>query len=203
MGDNMNAESHQHGADKPTRARLQLAARIRVWREARGLSQAELAEKAGFARSTLSKIENGLLSPTFEILLKIARGFGVDLSELVRTEAVPLTSRMQVVRVGTGDAIRYDNHLMLPLAAGLKDRAYQCAVVTFTARDLAAFGPWNRHDTEDMLYVLDGKLAFHSQGYDPVVLVPGDSLHFDGTMPHACLAVGEAPCLCLYVFAQR
>ena len=41
-------------------------------------------------------------------------------------------------------------------------------------------------------------------GYDdPAMLHPGDTVHFDGTMPHACLSGGPVPCRCLYVFAPR
>lgn len=189
--------------ERQTEAHTRLAMRILDWRETRGLSQAELAEKAGFARSTLSKIENGQLSPTFEILLKLARGFGVELSDLVRNDAPPLSARMQIVRGGAEDGINYANNHLQPLAGSLKGRSFQTALVTFNATDIASFGPWNSHETEDMLYVLSGQLVFHSEGYETAVLAPGDSLHFDGTMPHACLAGGDVPCRCLYVFAQR
>jgi transcriptional regulator with XRE-family HTH domain len=189
--------------DRQTEAHSRLAVRIRDWRETHGLSQAELAEKAGFARSTLSKIENGQLSPTFEILLKLARGFGVELSELVRNDAPQLSARMQIVRGVAGDGIHYDNNHIQPLAGGLKGRSFQTALVTFTTTEIANFGPWNSHETEDMLYVLSGQLVFHSEGYETAILAPGDSLHFDGTMPHACLSGGDGACHCLYVFAQR
>lgn len=192
----MHKISHKRQED----AHSQLANRIRSWRDAQSLSQAELAAKAGFARSTLSKIENGQLSPTFEILLKIARGFGVDLAELVRPEAPQLSSRLQVVRGVPEEGIRYENHQLHPLANGLKGRRFQSAIVTFTTTDIDAFGPWNRHETEDMLFVLTGRLLFYSEGYATVVLDPGDSLHFDGTMPHACLAEGAEPCTCLYIW---
>lgn len=203
MDRNRNTAMQVSPQERQTEAHSRLAKRIRDWRETRGLSQAELAEKAGFARSTLSKIENGQLSPTFEILLKLARGFGVELSDLVRAEAPQLSARMQIVRGPGEDGIHYDNHHMQPLAGGLKGRSFQAALVTFTARDIASFGPWNSHETEDMLYVLSGQLVFHSEGYDTAILSPGDSLHFDGTMPHACLSGSEEDCRCLYVFAPR
>lgn len=192
------------GTERPrqTEAHAELAERIRRWRDARGLSQADLAERAGFARSTLSKIENGQLSPTFEILLKLARGFGVDLADLVRPEAPALSGRMQLVRGQGAAPIVYPNTRFFPLGAELKGRRFQTAVVEFATTELDAFGPWNAHPTEDMLYVLDGRLAFHSEGYATAILDPGDSLHFDGSMPHACLSAGPEPCRCLYVFAD-
>ncbi len=188
---------------RQTEARDELAARIRRWRDDRGWNQQDLADRAGFARSTLSKIENGLLSPTFEILLKIARGFGCDLSDLVRSQAPVLTGRLVIERAAGGGAVEDANNRLWPLAPHLKGRSFQTMIVEFTQTDLAAFGPWNSHATEDMLYVLDGTLAFHSEGYETARLLPGDSVHFDGTMPHACLTASPGACRCLYVFSQH
>ena len=191
--------------DRPRSAEphQELASRIRRWREARGWNQQALADRAGFARSTLSKIENGLLSPTFEILLKLAQGFGCDLADLVRAETPSLAGRMVIDRGMPGEAIENANTLLWPLGATLKGRPFQPMLVDFTQTDLAAFGDWNRHDTEDMLHVLSGTLVLHTEGYAPATLHPGDTVHFDGAMPHACLSGGPGPCRCLYVFAPR
>jgi len=191
--------------DRPRAAEphQELAQRIRRWREARGWNQQALAERSGFARSTLSKIENGLLSPTFEILLKLAQGFGCDLSDLVRAETPSLVGRMVIDRAAKGEAIENPNTCLWPLGAALKGRPFQSMLVEFTQHDLAAFGDWNRHDTDDLLHVLSGTLVLHTEGYAPATLHPGDSVHFDGAMPHACLKSGPEACRCLYVFSPR
>jgi transcriptional regulator with XRE-family HTH domain len=181
----------------------ELAQRIRRWREARGWNQQLLADRAGFARSTLSKIENGLLSPTFEILLKLAQGFGCDLADLVRAETPSLVGRMVVDRGQQDQAITNPNTRLWPLGAALKGRPFQSMLVEFTQDDLATFGDWNRHDTDDLLHVLSGTLVLHTEGYASVTLHPGDTVHFDGAMPHACLKSGPETCRCLYVFAPR
>ena len=181
----------------------ELAQRIRRWREARGWNQQLLADRAGFARSTLSKIENGLLSPTFEILLKLAQGFGCDLADLVRAETPSLVGRMVVDRGQQDQAITNPNTRLWPLGAALKGRPFQSMLVEFTQDDLATFGDWNRHDTDDLLHVLSGTLVLHTEGYAPTTLHPGDTVHFDGAMPHACLKSGPETCRCLYVFAPR
>lgn len=192
-------------ADRPRQsdAHEALAARIRRWRAARGWNQQDLADRAGFARSTLSKIENGLLSPTFEILLKIAGGFGCDLSDLVAPETPRLVGRMVIERGTPGATVTDTNNRLWPLGAQIKGRAFQAMLVEFTQTDIATFGPWNRHETDDMLHVLSGLLALHTEGYATEILAPGDTAHFDGAMPHACLSAGPEPCRCLYVFAQR
>ncbi|WP_284164896.1 XRE family transcriptional regulator [Frigidibacter sp. SD6-1] len=180
-----------------------LAGRIRRWREARGWNQQALADRAGFARSTLSKIENGLLSPTFEVLLKIARGFGCDLADLVRAEGPRLAGRMVIDRGMQGAPVEDAHNRLWPLGAQIKGRGFQAMLVEFCETDIAAFGPWNRHETDDMLHVLSGRLALHTEGYETAVLAPGDTVHFDGAMPHACLSAGPGICRCLYVFCLR
>jgi transcriptional regulator with XRE-family HTH domain len=47
--------------------------RVREWRERRGMSYRELAERAGIALSTLYRIESGVASPTVAMLEKLAR----------------------------------------------------------------------------------------------------------------------------------
>lgn len=65
-----------------------LARRIRLEREARGWSLAELADRAGVAKATISKIEREAASPTAAILVRIAAAFELTFAGLlVRAEA--------------------------------------------------------------------------------------------------------------------
>ncbi|MFD6417177.1 helix-turn-helix domain-containing protein [Streptomyces sp. NPDC060194] len=45
---------------------------VRGWRTARGLSQAELAERAGTGQAVISRIESGKLSPGLQVLERLA-----------------------------------------------------------------------------------------------------------------------------------
>ena len=47
------------------------------------LKQGELAEKAGIAQNTLSRIETGAVAPSFGTLEKISEALGVDVSEML------------------------------------------------------------------------------------------------------------------------
>ena len=114
-----------------------------------------------------------------------------------------LSGRMVIVRGAEGAAVEDANTRLWSLAGALKGRCFQSMIVDFTQTDLDTFGPWNRHETEDMLFVIVGRLAFHSEGYETAILNPGDSVHFDGAMPHACLTDGPGSCRCLYVFTAR
>ncbi len=61
---------------------LNLGARVRDLRKARGWTLEQAARQAGLARSTLSKIENGQMSPTYEALRKLAEGLAISVPQL-------------------------------------------------------------------------------------------------------------------------
>jgi transcriptional regulator with XRE-family HTH domain len=56
------------------------ATRLKDLRAAAGLSQPELAEAAGMPVGTVRGFEIGRREPTFNTLLLLARGLGVDLN---------------------------------------------------------------------------------------------------------------------------
>src|ERR1700723_3803664 len=68
-------------------ASAQIARRLRLERDARGWSQADLAERAGVSKATISKIEREEASPTAVILVRLAGAFDLTLAGLlVRAE---------------------------------------------------------------------------------------------------------------------
>ena len=75
-----------------------LAASVRRLRESHGLSLAQLAERAGVAKTTLFKIESGRGNPTLETMLALAECFSVGLGELLGGDAPP---PIEVVRAGS------------------------------------------------------------------------------------------------------
>ena len=60
-----------------------LAGRIRLERDRRGWSLADLAERAGVSKATISKIERGEVSPTAVILVRLAGAFDLTLAGLL------------------------------------------------------------------------------------------------------------------------
>jgi transcriptional regulator with XRE-family HTH domain len=73
--------------DEPAR---RLAERLRMEREARGWSIAELAARSGVSRAMISKVERAEASPTAALLGRLSGPFGLTLSALLaRAEATP------------------------------------------------------------------------------------------------------------------
>lgn len=59
---------------------------VRVWREYRGLTQQQVAEKAGISKPYLSQLETGQRKGTTEVLSAVARALDVSLEDLVVEE---------------------------------------------------------------------------------------------------------------------
>lgn len=63
--------------------------RLRDLRAARGLTQEQLCESAGVSVDAVNRIENGTRVPTIGTLASLATALGVEVGDLVRTEALP------------------------------------------------------------------------------------------------------------------
>ena len=66
-----------------------IGARLQRLRRDRGLSQGELAAAAGLARSHLSAVESGRQNITLDAALRLARGVGASMEELLREAPDP------------------------------------------------------------------------------------------------------------------
>src|SRR5215813_14018576 len=61
-----------------------LGERLKELRLKKGLQLNDLAKSAGLSRSTLYKVENSGMSLTYEKLIRLSEGLGVEISELFR-----------------------------------------------------------------------------------------------------------------------
>jgi transcriptional regulator with XRE-family HTH domain len=68
----------------PTIEAVKIGRNLRRLREDRLLTQAELAERAGIALSSLVRIENDQVNPRFSSIRKLAQALEVDPRELTK-----------------------------------------------------------------------------------------------------------------------
>jgi transcriptional regulator with XRE-family HTH domain len=179
---------------------LDLGARVRELRKARAWTLEQAARQAGLARSTLSKIENGQMSPTYDALRKLADGLQIPVPQLftppVRAQA---NGRMAVTRAGEGRAhptATYEHEL---LAGALTRKTMLPYRARVRARSLEAFDGWVRHDGEEFLYVLTGVIRLYTEFYEPLEMRRGDSAYYDATMGHNVISVSEEDATILWV----
>ena len=187
--------------------------RIRALRLAKGLTLAQLSERIGLAVSTLSKLEKGTVSLSYDKLMLISQGLDMDVASLVdpkpQVPRVPgLTAGRRVLqRAGAGQVVETRSYRQTYLATELLNKKMTPIFVEIRAATLeefvAEFGGLIRHPGEEFSYVLEGELDFHSELYAPVRLRAGDSIYYDSEMGHAYLKATAQRCTLLCTCAPR
>nr|WP_240478367.1 XRE family transcriptional regulator [Photobacterium aquae] len=191
-------------ADKNSKIEpLQLGKRLKEIRIASGLTLEEASKRTGLARSTLSKIENEQISPTFQAMQKLALGLEVDIPQLFEPpKQIAATGRRDITRRGQGKAhptTTYEHELLATQLTNKKMMPFKSRV---RARSLEDYPDWIRHDGEEFLLVLDGEIVFYSEFYEPVVLLEGDSVYYDANMGHMLISNSVHDALILWVTAS-
>jgi transcriptional regulator with XRE-family HTH domain len=150
-----------------------IGSRLRALRKEREVTLADVAAETGISVSTLSRLESGARRPTLELLLPLARAYGVTLDELV--DAPPTGDP----RVHLRPVTRHDM-TMIPLtrrAGGIQ--AYKLVIAAGTRREPSP----QSHEGYEWLYVLNGRLRV-VLGSSEFVLTPGEAAEFDTRVPH-------------------
>jgi transcriptional regulator with XRE-family HTH domain len=176
----------------------ELGPRIRGLRSQKSWTLEAAAQATGLARSTLSKIENGLMSPTYDALLKLAAGFAVDISELFEPHTpAPASSsaggsgRRSITRAAQGQALATPVYQHLLLCNDLSNKLMTPFCSTITARAFEDFADWDRHAGEELIYVLQGKVELFTEFYQPERLGVGDCAYLDSRMGHRVISVSK------------
>jgi transcriptional regulator with XRE-family HTH domain len=179
---------------------LNLGQRVRDLRKSKGWTLEQAAGHAGLARSTLSKIENGQMSPTYEALKKLAEGLAISVPQLFTAPtSAQVSGRMSVTKAGEGLAhapTTYEHEL---LAGALSKKTMLPYRTTIRARRFEEFGGWVRHDGEEFLFVLTGVVRLFTEFYEPVDLRRGDSAYYDATMGHNVVSLSDEDATILWV----
>lgn len=172
--------------------RINLGTRVKQLRLNAALTLRALSERSAVSMSTLSKIENDQLSPTYDTLLKLARGLSLDLSGLLSDErTAPPRGRRSVTRRGEGKLFVNENYDYEVLCTELQTKLMQPIKARLKAGTRQEFGPLITHDGEELVYVLSGEVELLTEFYEPIRLAAGDCTYYDSTMGHALLSVGS------------
>ena len=168
---------------------IEVGKQLRAVRTAFGLSQRELAKRAGVTNGMVSLIEQDRVSPSIGSLQKILAAFPMTMAEFFTRD---MEGQKNVVfradelpDVGTGD-IQYRL-----VAASRHDRKMSILAETYesetdTGEDLLT------HSGEEGGVVVEGELELTVAG-QTWVLGLGDAYYFDSRLPHRFRNTGKEP----------
>lgn len=177
---------------------ITLGSALRSIRKERGWSLADASQATGFSISTLSKVENGQRSLTYDKLVQLANALSVDVSRLFTSgERKPAVSyfagRRSVHRIGEGFEVPAKVYTYHYLAHDLVHKRFTPVIMDIHARDIKDFDQLIQHPGDEFTYVLAGEIEVHTEIYGPLHLKAGESVFFDSGVGHAYVSVGQEP----------
>jgi transcriptional regulator with XRE-family HTH domain len=157
-----------------------IAASLRRERRRAGLSLAEVARRAGIAKSTLSQLEAGTGNPSVETLWALCVTLDVPFAQLVD----PPRPRVQVIRAGEGlrfaaERSEYVATLLASCPPHARRDIYLVSAQPGSVRESDPHGPGVIEHV-----VLSTGRALVGVTEEPVELAPGDYVSYPGDVPH-------------------
>lgn len=157
---------------------------VRAFRRKLDMTVAELARQAALSAGMLSKIENGMTSPSLDTLKALSHALHVPVTAFFRkyeeerdATFVKAGQGLNIERRGTRAGHQYQllgHSVRRPLAV-------EPYMITLSA-DFDVF-PVFQHEGIEFIYMLEGEVGYR-HGNRTYVLMPGDSLFFDADVPH-------------------
>ena len=187
--------------------RERLGGRLRATRKAQGLTLKALSARSGVALSTLSKIELGQISVSYEKLAALARALAVDIGAMFdpRAGAMPGAGQPVVVRstldaAPSYDSETYDYRMLATEFPGKRMTPLHGSIV---ARDLAQFPDYIRHPGQEFVMVLSGRVRIHFETGEAIELARQESAYFDSGVGHVYLSTGKSDAQVVVVMSER
>lgn len=179
-----------------------IAAQLRHYRTAQGLSAAELATRTGMSKAMISKIESASTSCSLTTLQRLADGLKIPVTALFRGADTDRDATFTkhgegslTVRSGTQHGHEYR---VLGTLKGRTD-ALEPTLVTLT--DASDVFPLFQHPGTEFIYMLSGKMVYGHGAYE-YTMEAGDSLLLDGEGPHGPLELLDLPIRFLAISAK-
>lgn len=178
-----------------TAGEIKVGEKIKQFRETKGLSLQDLADRTGFSPAFISQIENHLISPPLGALIKIAHGLELEIGKFFdQSGTAPFTivrkhERKPTSRVASKEGVRY-GYSYESLAPDKINRKMEPFLVTLEPG--AKKGLPYSHEGEEFLFVLEGRVEIQLGNYTDI-LEPGDSIYYDSTVPHRVSSADDTP----------
>lgn len=182
---------------------MTLGRRLAEARQALGLNQKQLGEKAGVSPSLVSQIERGRVSASLNTLRKLAGVLGVPLAHFFDERQ---EERLRIVRARDHARLTFDgrSERWTILASGLVRGKIRAVVATLGPRQAAASGDKIVVEPGEMklCYVMQGAIDL-LYGGQKHRLAAGDSAYLDGGVDHRWANPGARTARVLWVITER
>ncbi|RME80000.1 MAG: helix-turn-helix domain-containing protein [Caldilineae bacterium] len=170
-----------------------LGQRIKRIRKQQNMTLTEVAAAANLSASHLSQIERDKTTPSLMTLASVAEALHVSVRELFTSPSAQILVR-RAYQQAPPSPVEQSYRAELLTAS---DNAWQIQVVRLTLQPGSCPLALPAFSGEILAFVLEGRLGIEMEGED-YCLEPGDSIHFDATVPHQLRCMSEQPCVVLW-----
>ena len=203
----MPARPARSPAAAPEADRVQLGLSLRGHRKARRLTLKALSGHSGVALSTLSKMELGQISVSYEKLAAVARALALDVGQLLDARAAAPArgaARPVVVWSEADGAPAYSsgNYDYRALAAAFPGKRMTPLHGRIVARDRGQFPDFIRHAGQEFVTVLSGRVRIEFETGEAVEVGRHESAYFDSGVGHIYLSLGRSDAQVLVVMSE-
>lgn len=153
---------------------------IKTIREQKKITLDSAAKLTGVSRSMLAQIEKGEVNPTISILWKIANGYKVSFTSLVKYDASPLLIKSEDVIPLIENDEKYINYPAFPFQ---EDKQFETYRIEIKEGGYLQAQP-HLGGAEEYITVFDGKVEITADS-EVFQLNRGDSLRFKADVSHS------------------
>lgn len=212
-------------ADSPAaaegRAHEKLGTRLREARVAAGLGVRELARRLEVSASLISQIELGRVVPSVSTLYALTNVLGISMDSLFAAEDAPPRRRERrgdrppagepatpgeaavLQRRETRRSIDLEQGVRWELLTPTPEPGAEFLEVAYPVGGSSSPNDHAiRHNGRDYCLILEGELSVRI-GFEDHLVRPGDSLAFDGTIPHRFWNAGSVPVRAVWFVLDR
>ena len=191
----LRQDPHAVGETREKNLELAIGRQIRELRKRQRMTGTDLAAKTGISVGALSKIENGLISPSLNTLQAFSHALGVPIVSLFSGYDQPRGAMH--VKAGQGVEIerqgsRAGHQYNLLGHIGATDSGVVVEPYLLTLTSKSDVFPVFQHQGIEFIYMLEGQLDYR-HGDQLYRLEPGDTLLFDADAPHGPEMLLEFP----------
>ena len=176
--------------------KVSMGSHIRRLRRLQRFTLQNVADRCGFTKSLLSKIETGKVVPPMSTLVKIAGALGTNIAALM-AEGEKLDCVFIPAKGDIKPVLTESGYTVLPLAVEFNKKKMQPFIFSIRPEDLN--DKVNSHLGEEFIFVLEGFMEF-KVGDTVYSMGPRDSIFFSSIREHYISKVNSAQVVYLNIF---
>ncbi len=188
-------DPHQVSEAREKNLEVAIGRAVRSFRRQKAMTVADLSKQTGLSIGMLSKIENGITSPSLSTMQSLAHALSVPITAFFRR----YEEKREVMHVKAGAAVEKDRagtraghqyNLLGHIGANASGVIVEPYMITLS--ETSDVFPTFQHDGIELLYMLEGEVEYR-HGDQNFLLQPGDSLFFDADAPHGPEKLNKLP----------